>query len=310
VCRGGTIVDDAQVALQRRLIRSAFQYPEEKRMASSIGQILVHLDSTRASSTRLSVARQLARQQDAVLAALYAVTPVAIASTYIGAGGGMLMANLLALDEERRDRAKMAFDTSMQQPGAKAAWSDLTEFSAIGLFARQALYADLLVLGQNDAAGTEPPDVPPDFIESVLGASGKPAIIVPSIGTRRDIGGTVLVAWKETAESARALAVAMPFLQRARKVHVASWTADAPPVGGASLTIKSYLRAHGVEPVWHQYGDEPSHLGELLLSTAFDLDADLLVMGCYGHSRAREWMLGGVSRTVLESMTLPVLMTH
>ena len=51
-------------------------------------------------------------------------------------------------------------------------------------------------------------------------------------------------------------------------------------------------------------------MGDLLLSRAFDLDADLLVMGCYGHSRAREWVLGGTSRTVLQSMTLPVLMAH
>ena len=61
---------------------------------------------------------------------------------------------------------------------------------------------------------------------------------------------------------------------------------------------------------WHRDPGEPAEIGELLLSRCADLSADLLVMGCYGHSRAREWVLGGTSRTVLHSMTLPVLMAH
>jgi nucleotide-binding universal stress UspA family protein len=65
-----------------------------------------------------------------------------------------------------------------------------------------------------------------------------------------------------------------------------------------------------VQSVWHGQGDEPEAVGELLLSRVFDLEADLLVMGCYGHNRAREWALGGASRTILKSMTLPVLMAH
>jgi nucleotide-binding universal stress UspA family protein len=65
-----------------------------------------------------------------------------------------------------------------------------------------------------------------------------------------------------------------------------------------------------VDAVWHRHGAEPQALGELLLSRVCDLEADLLVMGCYGHSRAREWVLGGTSRTVLRSMTVPVLMAH
>jgi nucleotide-binding universal stress UspA family protein len=70
------------------------------------------------------------------------------------------------------------------------------------------------------------------------------------------------------------------------------------------------LRLRGIEANWHVRSGEPKDLGDLLLSEAFDCQADLLVMGCYGHSRAREWVLGGVSRTILQSMTLPVLMAH
>ena len=87
-----------------------------------------------------------------------------------------------------------------------------------------------------------------------------------------------------------------------------SWSREAER--SFPLNLDGYLRLHGVAAQWHHRGEEPAELGELLLSQAFDLGADLLVMGCYGHGRAREWMLGGVSRTVLRSMTLPVLMAH
>ena len=125
------------------------------------------------------------------------------------------------------------------------------------------------------------------------------------------VGQTVVIAWKPTREAARAVSAAVPLLQRARRVHVMAWGEDEEQVTGARLDLDGYLKLRGVEPVWHREGgEEPADLGDLLLSRAFDLEADLLVMGCYGHSRAREWVLGGTSRTVLRSMTLPVLMAH
>lgn len=279
-------------------------------MNSPIRQMLVHLDASSRSTTRLQAARQLAQQHGAALCALYAVTPDAVATPYVAEGGFSLAAAMREIDEERRVKARAAFDETMKKPGAPASWIELTEFSAVSDFVRQAWYADLLVLGQNDSEGDEPADVPPNFVETVLAESGKPALVVPWTGTQRDIGGTVVIAWKQSRESARAVALAMPLLQKAHRVHVVTWSPEVLSVGGTGLSLQSYLRAHQVEPTMHRYGDEPSHLGELLLSTIFDLDADLLVMGCYGHSRAREWVLGGASRTVLQSMTVPVLMAH
>ena len=90
-----------------------------------------------------------------------------------------------------------------------------------------------------------------------------------------------------------------------------SWAVEDEAVKGHRLDLDGFLKLRGVEPVWHRDDTgEPEFLGELLLSRAFDLEADLLVMGCYGHSPTREWVLGGTSRTVLRSMTLPVLMAH
>jgi nucleotide-binding universal stress UspA family protein len=124
------------------------------------------------------------------------------------------------------------------------------------------------------------------------------------------IGETAVIAWKPTREAALAISAAMPLLQRARRVHVLVWGREDAGEGGHLLSLDGYLKLHGVDAVWHRHGAEPQALGELLLSRVCDLEADLLVMGCYGHSRAREWVLGGTSRTVLRSMTVPVLMVH
>lgn len=106
------------------------------------------------------------------------------------------------------------------------------------------------------------------------------------------------------------MTAALPILGRARSVHVATWDeSDAPSASVADGALE-FLRRHGVQATGHRHLPAAGELGEVLLSQAADLQADLLVMGCYGHGRAREWAMGGVTRTVLESMTLPVLMMH
>jgi nucleotide-binding universal stress UspA family protein len=220
--------------------------------------------------------------------------------------------DLVALDEERRARTLQAFDEAMTSPGPLAAWAQANnDVPMIGAFAQQALFADLLILGQHQSDDEAGRTVPPDFVETVLAASGRPAVVLPYVGWAGPIGETVAIAWKETAEAARAVSAAMPFLQRAARVHVVIWGEPGEPaVGGQQLDLQGYLKLHGVAATWHHGGPEPAAIGELLLSRACDLGADLLVMGCYGHTRAREWVLGGASRTILRSMTLPVLMAH
>lgn len=280
-------------------------------MSSPLKQVLVHLDATRAAPLRLAAARQLAQEHGAAVAALYATVPAYLALPYAPEMAPGVAATLVDLDEERRTATRKFFDETLRTPGPVATWGATSEVPVVGAFVSQALYADLLVLGQRD--GTDPAGaaVPPDFVESVLLASGRPALVVPYVGCPGAIGDTAVVAWKETREAARAVAAALPLLQRAGRVHVLSWEAEAATgIDGHRLDLDGYLRLHGVEPTWHRGGTEPEELGEILLSRAFDLGADLLVMGCYGHSRAREWVLGGTSRSVLRGMTLPVLMAH
>jgi nucleotide-binding universal stress UspA family protein len=281
-------------------------------VATDFQQILVHLDPTRASALRLAAACAIARDLRASLTALYAATPAFAELPYAPAIGGPGLAPSLAeIDERRRIQAQKVFEETRRACGLEAAWAQTRQVPITEPFAQQALFADLLVLGQRDPADEDAAAVPADFIESVLLACGRPALVVPHIGAAATIGSTVAIAWKPTPEAARAVTAALPFLRRAKRVHVLSWGEESPPaVGGRPLDLERYLQAHGVRFTWDRAGAERQQVGELLLSRAFDLGADLLVMGCYGHSRAREWILGGASRTILQSMTLPVLMMH
>ena len=280
-------------------------------MKESLTQLLVHLDASPRAARRLDVARAIAQTHGAAVTALYAVTPALLVVPFAPEAGPSVANALGQIDEERRAQARAAFDRSVATPGVHAAWAQVQDYPIVPAFARQALYADLLVLGQHDPQDTDAVGVPFDFAEAVMAASGKPALILPYAEVPSAVGQTVVIAWKPTREAARAVSAAVPLLQRARRVHVLAWGAEEEDVIGARLDLDGYLKLRGVEPVWHREGsDEPDFMGELLLSRAFDLDADLLVMGCYGHSRAREWVLGGTSRTVLASMTVPVLMAH
>lgn len=280
-------------------------------MKESVTQLLVHLDGSPRSARRLTVARDIAQTHGAAVTALYAVTPALLVVPFAPEAGPSVAEALGQIDEARRTQARGVFDRSVATPGVHAAWAEVQDYPIVPAFARQALYADLLVLGQHDPSDTEAAGVPFDFVETVMATSGKPALVLPYADIPSTaVGQTIVIAWKPTREAARAVSAAVPLLQRARRVHVLSWGKDEEDVAGARLDLDGYLKLRGVDATWHREGDEPEYMGDLLLSRAFDLDADLLVMGCYGHSRAREWVLGGTSRTILQSMTLPVLMAH
>ncbi|WP_244618372.1 universal stress protein [Rhodoferax sediminis] len=279
-------------------------------MKASAMQLLVHLDPSPRAAQRLEVAQRLGPRLEAAITALYAVTPSFMELPFSpGVGPGMGVA-LREIDDEQRARARALFEQAQAASDAHISWAEVRDEPIMAAFAQQALYADLLVLGQHDPTDAGSTHVPADFAETVLAISGKPALILPYAIVPPAIGETVVIAWKPTREAARAVAAALPFLQSAQRVHVVSWEDEDADIGGEGLGLSGYLKLKGVEAIWHHQGKERERLGEQLLSRAFDFQADLLVMGCYGHSRAREWVLGGTSRTVLESMTLPVLMVH
>lgn len=281
---------------------------------NSLGSLLVHLDDSPRSEARLALAQLVAAKCDTgaaatcVIEALYCVTPIT-AEMPLAFGEGVLDVGIFMKDlhDLRRDKARQLFERVNGSSARRMGWREVADGSIFSATVGRALYADLVFLGQHEADELNRLTTPADFVASVLIDSGKPAIVVPNAGDFGTLGDEVLIAWKPCREAARAVSAALPLLQRATHVHVASEAGNY----AAAKDLDGWLRANGVEARLEHHAALGSNApGEGLLSLAAEINADLLVMGCYGHSRVREWALGGATRTVLASMTLPVLMAH
>jgi nucleotide-binding universal stress UspA family protein len=174
---------------------------------------------------------------------------------------------------------------------------------------RLAQYFDATVLEQPNPEGPDTANV----IEAVLFGSGRPVLIVPYIILHVPSQlRTVLVAWNEGRLAARAIADALPLLQMADRVEVV--TVSGPNPSGSRHAsadmMAQHLAQHGIKADMKALAKGDVDIGSTLVSYAADVSADLIVMGAYGHSRLREIVLGGTTRTILQSMTVPVLMAH
>ena len=170
--------------------------------------------------------------------------------------------------------------------------------------------ADLVVYGQASRDYRVPSGFRP---EDIVTACGRPVLVTPYAGIIETVGRRVLIAWDGTREATRALHDALPLLGAAEIVTIvtvrareASFERDPPGLD----RIVRHLERHGIAARAEHtlQGDLP--ISDVLLSRAADLDADLIVAGAYHHSQFREALLGGVSRELLDHMTVPVLMSH
>lgn len=264
--------------------------------------ILVHLDDRARRAERLEFAFGLAQRFDAHLDALFALGAIRIPSYALAEAGPVVS----EIEERRRAevarQAEAEFRRAERGGEVKAQWR-LSLDDAAGALAEAARYADLAVLGQpepGDAFGRR-------LAEEVLLAAGAPLLFVPYAGRFRDTGKRVLVAWDASREAARAVRDALPLLARAEAVDVVTFD-SAGEIPAAPVAL--YLARHGVKATAARQKAPDIAVGEQILSRAADVSADLIVMGGYGHSRLRELALGGATRTVLEAMTVPVLMSH
>ena len=288
--------------------------------------LLVIVDDTTNCATRLDVAVQVASRFGGHLTGLYVSQPLMIPSyvrAEIAAGlpGGMpspipsqttgeMFKVESQVQREAAGRAQKLFQSRAEIPGITTEWrereGDLSEVAIL-----HARYADLTIIGQEDPeAGEGSIRVLP---EHLLMGVGRPILVVPYAGTFKSVGERVLVAWNASRAATRAVNDAVPILQKATQVTVlainpqrgVSGDGDVP---GADLAL--HLSRHGVkaEASWVRAAD--IEVAAMLLSRASDFQADLIVMGGYGHSRVREIVLGGATREILKTMTVPTLMSH
>jgi nucleotide-binding universal stress UspA family protein len=273
--------------------------------------ILVHLDRSRHTATRLALATQLASTHDCPLIGLLGSFIPDPAWFYLMDNA----ADYIERDRQRRqligERIRHQFQETTKPLAAGVEWR-AAEHDVLSTMLRESREAGLIVAGQYDANGEEGP-LATQVLEALLLESGRPVLVVPCDGQFKATGARVMVAWNGSREAARALHDALPLIGGATARILCAQTAakearpDATPVAHAVRVMER----HGVTvEVEHGPGGSDLTIGELLLSRAADFDADLIVMGAYGHGRMRELVLGGVTRTLLSSMTVPVLFSH
>lgn len=278
--------------------------------------ILVHVDDGSRSAVRVDAAAAIATRNGAhvIGAALSGVSRFLYQTMPPEANDPTLALHLDFLRERARD-ALAVFTRHMDASGIASFEGRLVDDEAGAGISLHARAADLVVVGQAEPGHA----LMADFPAYVVIHSGRPVLILPhSVGVS-DPGRRILLSWDASREAARALQLALPMLQQADSVTIAVFDAQSGTRTVADATAADpvpYLQRHGVAasmsviPIEPRRGVRRHDVGEALLMLAAEQGNDLLVMGAYGHSRFRETILGGATRTVLEAMTLPVLMAH
>ena len=270
--------------------------------------LLVHVDTGKEAEATLDAAIALAAAHDSHLVGLGVSPPLDIPTYAAGNLPSSVFAVLEERESERLAEAKKTFQTKMRQAGRTERGEWRLDHGApdtiMGLHAR---YADLAIVAQSNPEREERRFI--DLPEDLVLSAGRPVLIVPYVGAPNPIGKSVIVAWNASREAARAVADAMPLLEQAETVEIiVAGTASDGDLPGAD--IGAHLARHGIDVEVYRAAADDIDVGDVLLNRASERGADLIVMGGYGRSRLRELVLGGVTRHILEHMTVPALMSH
>ena len=297
---------------------------------TALRDIVVVLDDSASSAMRLTVAVDLAQQHGAHLtgfSAMDLLLPARLAvqhrenpqvdtlpASQLMNWGAVLPHDYHEADTqaaEAAERIETAFRERLKFSNLQGDWQVASGKVSETVVCR-VRHADLVILGQVDPAHPPPP-AGRQLVEDVLMTSGRPILVIPYIGRFERFGTNILVGWNNSREAARAINDAIPLLSKAASVTIL----EANPIGrkpaiddAASADITRHLSRHGISAQTARTALAGMTASDALLSYAADVSADLLVIGGYGHSRLRERILGGVTRELLQHMTLPVLMSH
>ncbi|NNE22498.1 MAG: universal stress protein [Rhizobiales bacterium] len=275
--------------------------------------IIVSLNDVSRSDALLAVSMAIAAKHDAHLIGLYVIPAVRVYPEMSMHAAPAVMDAYRTFFEEHADTSEKAFVAATQKNGIEAEWRK-TEISSPNIadgVIEHGLQADLIVASQvNEEADG---GVEPDFCERIVMESGRPVLLIPRSGEFADIGSNIIVGWNGTREAARAVFDAMPLLEQSSATRLI-WV-DPQKTGQKARNLPgsemaATLARHGINSTAEAMPTDGIGQGDALLNRASDLGADLIVMGAYGHSRMREFVFGGATRTILNHMTVPVLMSH
>jgi nucleotide-binding universal stress UspA family protein len=270
--------------------------------------ILVHLDTSEKGTNVADFAIGLATEMGAYLTAAGVVLEIIPPASFMGEYPYDIMA---AATEQARTAAESAYQRLKSAVPANVQTDFVTIQAVAGQaredFGRLARHFDIAVVGQGNVEEGTDDEL---MAEGALFRSGRPVFIVPNIHKGRVKLGKAMVCWDGGMPAARALAGCVDLLARAGSVEVVTIAGrNLPSEELPGFNITRHLTRHGINAVLRKL-PAAEDIGAALLSYAADSGADYMVMGAYGHSRLREFMLGGTTRTLLASMTVPLLMAH
>jgi nucleotide-binding universal stress UspA family protein len=282
----------------------------EKGFAMAYKTILIHCNSAKRVGALLAPTLTLADAFQSHVVGLSVVPPVTVVAT------GAIEAPPLIVDahcdQYRQEVPAMRrqFEEAMLGRPVTSEWRDLDAdaFGVLNVVLEHGRAADLIVASQTD--DDWPASQWLDVADHAAVESGRPVLVIPNGRVSAAIGGRVLVAWNGGREATRAVFDALPILKRATAVKVVSVAETDEPSQQLGSDICTALARHGIKANKTERIAAATGAGPALAAEATGFDADLVVMGCYGHSRLREFVFGGATRHFLGKMHVPVLMSH
>lgn len=269
--------------------------------------VLLHIQNDAGLEARLQASMALVRASGGHLSCLH-VTPAAAYAVFDGAGGlgvPFMTGDIIAAlrDEEEKMRVRM----EERLAGEDVSWDyQQVVGDPTGQLVFRASINDLLILSRDPGDGFAPyPAI--SMFGDILQAARTPILIHPTAQKSYDPLGAAVVAWNGSFEAANAVRQALPLLQMASSVHIVCveepGTSEFP-----STSAATYLSRHGIESEVHSIGGQSRFVAESIIAAAATQKASTIVMGAYGHSRAREYLFGGVTRAMLTDCPVPLLL--
>jgi nucleotide-binding universal stress UspA family protein len=289
-------------------------------MPMGLKDLLVYVDHTEGALVRFRLAADLASRHGSRLTALYARqwSEAQIEERRTAELGlvspddvDRLHRRIEASIDGAVERLRSALNTLGREHGVKAEWRCVDGPASI-VVPEHARYADLCILSRDAAADGNSVDY--SFSEKMLFVTGRPALFVPSVGSFETLGRHVAVAWNSSRAAARAVNDALPLIELTERTTVIAINPEAYTERPGALPagqMVEHLRRHGAATDLVQLENVPVRsIPDALQAKAHELGADLIVAGAFGHPKLWEKLLGGVSRDLLDRMSLPVLMSH
>ncbi len=274
----------------------------------AIKTILVHLADDEEHLKRLEVALMLAKRHDAHVTALFITTPIGMPAEITGRGASAVYLSEATIQARAKaDALEEEFDSACERGGVKYSWIT-TEGDHLDLLAKHAHAADLVIASQPTYESLED-RLRVRLPEELALHSGLPVLVLPRGKNIETLGNRILIAWKDTRETIRAVRDNIASLVDAEKVFVLTVAPDAHD----ALTLQEiahFMQRHGVNVETQHIANYEDSIGQTILDAAQACNADMIVLGAHGHSRLRELIMGSVTDHVLKNTEIPVVISH